>query len=99
MIGVVGDIRHLGPSTPPRPEIYQPDSQRSFPFMAFVVRTETDPHAIVPALRRAVAELDPTLPLGRTADDGRASGAVAVEAEVLLDAGRPRSACWPSRWR
>jgi putative ABC transport system permease protein len=65
VIGVVGDIRHLGPSTPPRAEVYLPDSQRSFPFMAFVVRTETDPSAIVPSLRRAVAELDPTLPLGR----------------------------------
>jgi len=64
VIGVVGDIRHLGPSTEPRPEIYQPDSQRSFPFMAFVVRTETDPMAIAPSIRRAVAELDPSLPLG-----------------------------------
>ena len=71
VVGVVGDIRHLGPSTPPRPEFYQPDSQRSFPFMAFVVRTETDPHALVPALRRAAAELDPTMPLSgvRTMDE------------------------------
>jgi predicted permease len=65
VVGVVGDIRHLGPSTPPRPEVYQPDAQRSFPFMAFVVRTEADPGPIVPSLRRAVAELDPALPLGR----------------------------------
>jgi putative ABC transport system permease protein len=65
VVGVVGDIRHMGPSTPPRPEVYQPDSQRSLPFMAFVVRTETDPSSVVPSLRRAVAELDPTLPLGR----------------------------------
>jgi putative ABC transport system permease protein len=63
IVGVVGDIRHLGPSTPPRAELYQPDSQRSFPFMAFVVRTETDPRAFVPSLRRAAAELDPALPL------------------------------------
>ena len=64
VVGVVGDIRHLGPSTEPRPEVYQPDSQRSFPFMAFVVRTDTDPLAIAPSIRRAVAELDPGLPLG-----------------------------------
>jgi len=63
IVGVVGDIRHLGPSVPPRPEIYQPDSQRSFPFMAFVVRTGPDPYSVIPSLRRAVAELDPTLPL------------------------------------
>jgi putative ABC transport system permease protein len=71
VVGIVGDIRHLGPSTPPRPEYYQPDSQRSFPFMAFVVRTEGDPYAFVPAIRRAVAELDPALPLAglRTMDE------------------------------
>ena len=71
VVGIVGDIRHLGPSTPPRPEYYQPDSQRSFPFMAFVVRTEGDPYVAVPAIRRAVAELDPALPLAglRTMDE------------------------------
>ena len=64
VVGVVADIRHLGPSAEPRPEVYQPDSQRSFPFMAFVVRTEMDPMTLAPSIRRAVAELDPTLPLG-----------------------------------
>ena len=39
--------------------------------MAFVVRTEADPRAIVPSLRRAAAELDPALPLAglRTMDE------------------------------
>ena len=63
VVGVVGDIRHLGPAVPPRPELYQPSSQRSFPFMAFVVRTAGDPYAMVPTLRRAAAELDSSLPL------------------------------------
>jgi putative ABC transport system permease protein len=64
VVGVVGDIRHLGPSTEPRPEVYQVTSQRSFPFMAFVVRTGTEPMTIAPSIRKAAAELDPTLPLG-----------------------------------
>jgi putative ABC transport system permease protein len=63
VVGVVGDIRHLGPATPPRAEMYQPGSQRSFPFMAFVVRTVGAPYAVAPAIRRAAAELDPSLPL------------------------------------
>ncbi|HEY2431852.1 MAG TPA: ABC transporter permease [Vicinamibacterales bacterium] len=63
VVGVVGDIRHLGPSVPPRAELYQPSTQRSFPFMAFVVRTSGEPYAMVPTIRRAVAELDPALPL------------------------------------
>lgn len=63
IVGVVGDIRHLGPGVPPRPELYQPSTQRSFPFMAFVVRTVGDPYAAVATIRRAAAELDPALPL------------------------------------
>jgi putative ABC transport system permease protein len=63
IVGVVGDIRHLGPAVPPRPELYQPSSQRSLPFMAFVVRTAGDPYAAMPTIRRAAAELDPSLPL------------------------------------
>ena len=71
IVGVTGDIRHLGPAVPPRPEIYRPASQRSFPFMAFVVRTTGDPYAMVPAIRHAVAELDPTLAIAnvKTMDD------------------------------
>jgi len=63
VVGLVADVRHFGPASPPRPEVYQPDSQRSFPFMAFVVRTEADPASVIPSLRRTAAELDPTLPL------------------------------------
>jgi putative ABC transport system permease protein len=63
IVGVVGDIRHSGPAAPPRPEVYQPASQRSFPFMAFVVRTAGDPYTFAPTIRRAAAELDPSLPL------------------------------------
>jgi len=71
IVGVVGDIRHLGPSSPPRPEIYQAVTQRSFPFIAFVVRTEGDPYALAPSIRRAIATIDPDLPLSnvRTMDE------------------------------
>jgi putative ABC transport system permease protein len=71
IVGVVGDIRHLGPASPPRPEIYQAVTQRSFPFIAAVVRTEGDPYAFVGSIRRAIADLDPNLPLShvRTMDE------------------------------
>jgi putative ABC transport system permease protein len=65
VIGVVGDIRHLGPATPPRPEFYQPHTQNSFSFMAFVVRTYGDPAALVPAIRGAISALDPAQPISR----------------------------------
>ena len=63
VIGVVGDIRHRGPAALPRPELYQPIAQRSFSFMAFVVRTRHDPHAAVSVIRSEVMQLDPTQPI------------------------------------
>ena len=81
VVGVVSDIRHLGPATPPRPEIYQPHTQRSFPFMAFVVRTSGDPARAVPAIRAAVARLDPAQPV---------SGVATMEEHIGRALSRPR---------
>jgi predicted permease len=65
VVGVVADIRHLGPASPPRAEIYQPLGQASFTSMAFVVRTEASAAAMIPALRAAVARRDPAQPISR----------------------------------
>ena len=71
VVGVVADIRHLGPANPPRPELYQPVMQRPFSFMAFVVRTAGDPHALAGAIRASVASIDPAQPVSgmRTMDE------------------------------
>jgi putative ABC transport system permease protein len=63
VIGVVSDIRHLGPGKPPRPEMYEPYYQNSLPFLAVAVRTAGDPLAVVPAIRAAVAQLDAAQPI------------------------------------
>jgi putative ABC transport system permease protein len=67
IIGVVGDIRHMGPATPPRPEFYQPHTQRSFSFMAFVVRTRHDPASVVSSIRSEIMQLDPGQPISNVA--------------------------------
>ncbi len=67
VIGVVGDIRHMGPAVPPRAEFYQPYTQRSFSFMAFVVRTRQDPAATVAGIRSEITQLDPTQPISNIA--------------------------------
>jgi putative ABC transport system permease protein len=67
IVGVVSDIRHGGPAAPPRPEFYQPTAQRSFPFMAFVVRTHHDPAAAVPFIRSELMQLDPMQPISNVA--------------------------------
>jgi predicted permease len=63
VVGVVGDIRHLGPAVPPRAEIYQVAAQQSFPFMAFVVRTDGDPGTVVAPIRAAIGRIDPQQPI------------------------------------
>jgi putative ABC transport system permease protein len=63
VVGLVGDIRHLGPATPPRPEVYQSFTANSFSFMAFVVRTNVEPVTVVPSIRAAIARLDPSQPI------------------------------------
>ncbi|HEX6973761.1 MAG TPA: ABC transporter permease, partial [Vicinamibacterales bacterium] len=67
VVAVVSDMRHGGPAAPPRPEFYQPLAQRPFSSMAFVVRTSGNPSAIVPAIRREAAALDPGLPVSKVA--------------------------------
>jgi predicted permease len=81
VVGVVSDIRHLGPATPPRPEFYQPYTQRSFPFMAFVVRTSGSPTALVPSIRAAVTNLDRAQPI---------SGVSTMEEHIGRALSRPR---------
>jgi putative ABC transport system permease protein len=81
VVGIVSDIRHLGPATPPRPEFYQPYSQRSFASMAFVVRTSGSPTALVPSIRAAVTGLDRAQPI---------SGVSTMEEHLGRALSRPR---------
>jgi len=70
IVGVVGHVKQWGPGNDPRSAI---ESQFYYPMMqmppklmplladvtAVVLRTHDDPNAIMPAVRRAVADLDP----------------------------------------
>jgi putative ABC transport system permease protein len=62
IVGVVGDERQATPAEPARAEIFAPVAQAAVGRMTLVARTPSgDPAALAPALRRAVAELDPQL--------------------------------------
>jgi len=67
VVGLVADIRHGGPRRRPRPEVYEPQSQRSFSFTAVAVRTAGDPSSLVEAIRAEVARLDPQQPISGVA--------------------------------
>jgi putative ABC transport system permease protein len=81
VVGLVSDIRHQGPATPPRPEFYRPHSQLSFSFMAFVVRTQGPPEAAVTAIRAAITSLDPGQPM---------SGVNTMDEHLATALARPR---------
>jgi putative ABC transport system permease protein len=64
IVGVVGDVRGFALNEPPQPTMYWPVAQiRETPSLAIVVRTQTDPAALAPTVRSAVAEIDPAQPI------------------------------------
>ena len=60
VVGVVGDIRHDGPDTPPYPMFYFDHRQfRAFNFMSLMVRSEgVESAAVVAGVREVLASLD-----------------------------------------
>ncbi|MBV9009132.1 MAG: ABC transporter permease [Verrucomicrobia bacterium] len=72
VVGIVGNVRHLGLSTAPRPEIYQPMTQASWPSYFVVIRSKyLNPLTVLPDVRTAVRKINKDIPLGnvRTMDD------------------------------
>ena len=68
IVGLYGDVRHGGLDTdknPQRMELAVPIAQLPFAMgeLGLVVRSQTDPQTLVPALRRAVNSIAPALPL------------------------------------
>ncbi len=80
IVGVVGDVKYEAvdwPNSTGRPEFYTSYLQFSFPDTMILVKTRGSTPSLVPALRRAIASVDPTLPIYDvlTLDD-RISGAL-----------------------
>jgi predicted permease len=71
VVGIVGDIQSRGYGDPPEPTFYFAYGQSAHSAyyrpkdMALVIRTDGDPLAVVPAVRREVAALDRMAPVSR----------------------------------
>ncbi len=63
IIGVAGNVRHFSLDTDFTPEVYLPYTITVWTRMEVLVRTAGDPERLVPAITRAVREVDPDLPL------------------------------------
>jgi len=67
IIGVVGNVRHVGLDAAPRPEIYQLLGQAQWPSMFFVVRSaSSDPTNLTSAVQQAVWNINKDVPLAYT---------------------------------
>jgi len=66
VVGVVADVHDTAPDAPVEPVVYKPmldERGGSIRAMAVTVRTDLDPLAVLPEIRRTIASLDPDLPL------------------------------------
>jgi putative ABC transport system permease protein len=63
IVGVVGHIQNYGIGQTTRFQLYRPFTQGPASGPSFVLRTSMDPAALAPAVRQAMREVDPTLPI------------------------------------
>jgi predicted permease len=63
VVGVSGDVKSFGQDQPTHADIYRPFAQDPFPLVAFVLRTDTDPVAMIKPVEQALWSVDPDLPI------------------------------------
>ena len=85
IIGVVADIRHRNPQSKPQPCLFLPDKQLPFPLASLVIRTSTDPHLLIPSIKKKIREVDP--------DQGVASTET-MEERIAAVGAQPRVQAW-----
>jgi putative ABC transport system permease protein len=59
VVGIVQDVKQAGLDAPPTMQIYLPHAQYRNGYLTLVVRTKSDPLALVAEVRRQVREVDP----------------------------------------
>jgi putative ABC transport system permease protein len=67
VVGVVGDVHHVGLDAAPTMQFYVPHTQWPFPDtdLTFVVRTAGRPAALAPAIRQELHSIDASQPVSR----------------------------------
>jgi predicted permease len=63
VVGVAADVKNRGLALDPQLQLYFPFSQLPWGNMNLLVRTATDPHAIVSSVRAQIAAIDPDQPV------------------------------------
>jgi predicted permease len=63
VVGVVGDVRHWGLDSETVPQFFRPYTQAAWPVMTVVVRTTGAPMSFMPAIKKAMGEVEPDRPV------------------------------------
>jgi putative ABC transport system permease protein len=63
IVGVVGDVKYSGLDSKPEPAYYVPLAQNMWGAAYLVVRGQTDPTSLIPAIRQQISELDKDIPI------------------------------------
>ncbi len=62
VIGVMKDVHWSGAESQVAPEVYVPYTRETWPWITLVVRAQNPAH-VAPAIRKAILEVDPNIPL------------------------------------
>jgi putative ABC transport system permease protein len=86
IVGIVGDVQHVGRDAETSVEMYVPQLQNTIPFTFFVVRTSGDAARLAPAVTRGVNEVLKDLPVSgvKTIDDRLAESFSRPRFQMLL---------------
>lgn len=60
IVGILGDVRQNSTDVAPPAEVYASGEDISWPLSSFVLRVQGDPTAIIPRVRQAVRQIDPS---------------------------------------
>ena len=61
IVGVVDNVQANSLDEAPSPQVYVPEQQMTYPALNLVVRTQGDPMALLPVIKREIKALDPRL--------------------------------------
>jgi len=67
IVGVAGNIHQTGLDNEARPQFFRPYPQAGWPVMSVVVRTAGAPASYLPAIKKALAEVEPERPVSGVA--------------------------------
>ncbi|MBV8810748.1 MAG: FtsX-like permease family protein, partial [Acidobacteriaceae bacterium] len=78
IVGIVGDVRMDGPTTPPTPEIYMVHLQHPRSELSLIVNAGNNPMAFTRPLRREIRALDPEVSIKLTTMENHLAGVVST---------------------